>query len=468
MQRLHEFPFPVKNPLYNPSGIGGRILSVRLCLVGIVTCPDDGWRSSGSDGESNSTILDSMVGGRYRLPQLTASTRFTAFRGAFDEEKLILDASARTRLPLAAASAAWAKGSTFRRVAKELSSIIATERKTSVTVEDLERALATIKKDSSDFAHVSFQAKDQYPLKHEAKKSLFESVGGNTQAKLSLSDALALDPRKRMMLAKFGLSPPTGILLYGPPGCGKTLLAKAVAKMLKDPTKGQTDSLPIGGTFISLSSSDIVQAEIGTSEKMVVSAFQFADKNAPAVIFLDEFQALFTKRSRGGSGKLATTLLQCLDDIKHWRDADEDVQNSRGDEMSMGVARVVVLAATNTPWMVDSAFLRPGRFDRVVHVALPNAIERAAILLVHIARMRVRGRDDATVLQLLCEEIAEKTPGFSGADLAALCRAAAIRSLVDMGEDGWLEDKHFFEALDIDVIASSDMSLVQRLINWRP
>jgi SpoVK/Ycf46/Vps4 family AAA+-type ATPase len=494
LQRLHEFPFPLLNPLYNHSSSssssaggeggtgGGRVLSVRLCLIAIVTCPEDGWRKTGE----SSTILDTMVGGRYRLPSLSAKTRLAAFSGALKQESLNLqlDDTAMARLPVAAASAAWAKGSAFRRVATKLREIVKDKSDPEthiVTTQDLERALAWIKNDSADFAQVSFQAQEDSTssssssLQSVGNTSLFESVGGNTQAKVSLEDALALDPNKRRMLARFGLSPPTGILLYGPPGCGKTLLAKAVAKLLKAPSigGGQSDSLALGGTFISLSSSDIVRAEIGTSEKILVSAFDFADKNAPSVIFLDEFQALFTERSRGGSGKLATTLIQCLDDIKRWRDVANSTQEgeisaSSIPEESMEGNRVIVLGATNTPWVVDSAFLRPGRFDRVVHVGLPTTSERESILQVHVSRMRILGRDDPAFLTRLCATIAELTPGLSGADLAALCRAAAIRALLHIGDDGEIEEPHFLEALDKDVRASSDDDLVQRLLKWRP
>ena len=123
----------------------------------------------------------------------------------------------------------------------------------------------------------------------------------------------------------------------------------------------------INGAFISLKASEIVRAEVGQSEKLIVSAFETAHQNTPSVIFIDEFQALFTSRdgehTGGGksSGRLASTLLQCMDDATRWR--DEDVKHS-SDECNKQ-DRVVVLGATNAPWMVDKAFLRPGRFDRV-------------------------------------------------------------------------------------------------------
>ena len=117
--------------------------------------------------------------------------------------------------------------------------------------------------------------------------------------------------------------------------------------------------------------SNIVRSEVGKSEKLIVSAFETARKNTPSVLFIDEFQALFTCRdgvtkSGGGknSGRLASTLLQCMDDITRWRDKDV-VYTSSSAFVPNQKDRVVVLGATNAPWMVDKAFLRPGRFDRV-------------------------------------------------------------------------------------------------------
>ena len=351
----------MKNPLYNLSGRNGRVLSARLCIVGVVTCPDDGWKALQSDvGGEGYSILDSLQGGRYRLPSLTARTRLNAFAGAFDEANIALDQAARRKLPVAAASAAWAKGKAFRRVAAQLLQLTSDSETGKVSASDVEVALASTRRGSAAFAEVSFHSQEDEQTSEMESASVFSSVGGNMDAKVSLEDALALDPGKRRMLQRFGLSPPSGILLYGPPGCGKTLLAKAVASLLQGTISHGDDSYALGGTFISLSSSDIVRAEIGTSEKMLISAFEVAEKNAPSVIFLDEFQALFTERSRGGSGKLATTLLQCMDDLRTF-DKAKDIENSEIEPV-LGRNRVVVLGATNTPWMVDSAFLRPGRF----------------------------------------------------------------------------------------------------------
>ena len=126
--------------------------------------------------------------------------------------------------------------------------------------------------------------------------------------------------------------------------------------------------------------------------------------------------------------------------------------------------RVVVIAATNTPWMIDSAFLRSGRFDRVVHVGLPSVAERKSILQVHIGNMRFRDGENADSIDKLCEELSILAEGFSGADIAALCRAAAVRAL---GEEISVEGYHFRDALNIDVFPSSDEVLVKRLRQWR-
>ena len=257
--------------------------------------------------------------------------------------------------------------------------------------------------------------------------------------------------------------------MFGPPGTGKTCLARAVAQILKSTGSHNSSrkSLPLGGTFVSLGISDIVSAEVGTSEKLIASSFEFARQNSPSVIFLDEFQALFTDRNRGGSGRLTTTLLQCLDDIKRWYGSNVDTQIAE-DASSTEGSRIVVIAATNTPWMIDSAFLRPGRFDRVVHVGLPTAAEREAILLIHVGRMQIRGKEKSDTVNVICRYISSRTEGFSGADLAALCRAAAVRALLEDPETNEVRESHFKEALNHDVCPSSDEALVQRLAQWRP
>ena len=243
---------------------------------------------------------------------------------------------------------------------------------------------------------------------------------------------------------------------------GKTLLAKAVANALR--TKGSSS---IGGAFISLNSSDIVRAEVGESEKLVVQAFHTARTNAPAVIFIDEFQALFTERSSGSSSRLTTTLLQCMDDLQLTSSFIDRTNSDATNEKETNMGRVLVLAATNTPWMIDRAFLRPGRFDRSVLVNLPNEEERISILHLLLSKMKTSIPSDPIEGQLsFWVQLAHRTIGFSGADLAALCRAAAIRCLLEQTDS--VREDHFLDSLDDGIKASSSTSLVKKIEQWRP
>lgn len=444
--RRQEVPFPVQNPLYNLGGKHGVMLTVRLCVVAIVTCPDDGWQSNGG------SILHSMQAGLYRLKSLSVKTRLGAFtralRGVSLEENLV------AQLPILTARATWARGAVFGRVGRVLAEK-ARQQMRPITVEDFTAALVQQSRGSRAVS-VEFSAAERDAVDH------FASVGGSQEAKIALEEALALNPHQKRMLEKFGLSPPTGVLLFGCPGTGKTLLAKAVAKLLK--ARGP-HSTSLGGAFISLSSSDIVRAEVGSGEKIVLAAFETARDNSPSVIFIDEFQALFTERSSSGSSRLTTTLLQCMDDVTQWRDAGH-IEKTHADEYDedADTTSIVVLAATNTPWMVDKAFLRPGRFDRAVHVRLPAFDDRVAILRVHVRKMKLAGCGVEAVSGL-CEQLARQTEGFSGADLAALCRAAAIRCVLQSNEA--IEEHHFLAARELDVYPSTSIDLCKRIEQWR-
>ena len=260
------------------------------------------------------------------------------------------------------------------------------------------------------------------------------------------------------------------------PGTGKTLLAKATALALESES-------PIGGAFINLQATDIVMGAVGQSEKLVVSSFELARQNTPAVIFIDEMQSLFTERGGSGSSQLASTLLQCMDDVSRWREADAKAKEEKAarnpsgaveeDAFDVGKGRIIVLAATNVPWMIDKAFLRPGRFDRVVYVGLPTQEERESILRVHIGNMGVfagKGKDVAEVKEELCKLLAKDTDGLSGADLFALCRAAAIRCIRDKDStvEGGVKESHFLEALQEDIKPSCDKNFVRKLVKWSP
>ncbi|CAB9508741.1 metalloprotease FTSH [Seminavis robusta] len=451
IQRSRQFPFPTKNSLYNVAGKGGFVFSVRLCLVAIVTCPDNGWRSAGVTGTSSTGILNALPMGTYRLPALNAATRIRAFERALERERIELaDNDARQQVQTLAVAALWAKGRQFTLVAKRLQRLIALEGTcAAATAEQVQQAF--------DFYASGKPGGTQLVARQRASSSKldpFSSVGGTGEAKKALLDALTLDASKRALLDSMGLDSPIGVLLYGPPGCGKTLLAKAVASYLG------ADNQLLGGAFIPLNSSDIVQSAVGESEKLIVNAFVAARDNAPSVIFIDEFQALFMERSSSGSSKLSSTLLQCMDDVKQWRKANKSVSTAPTGSSKT----VVVLGATNTPWMLDKSFLRPGRFDRIIHVGLPSERDREAILGVHIGRMRIKGGKDA--VPTISKHVANKTEGYSGADLAALCNSAAIRALIEKCD--CIEEQHFLEEVEKKTGGSSNSQLVLRNQSWRP
>ena len=468
IQSKSEFPFPRKNPLFNLAGSQGICLSVHLCIIGIVTCPDG--RKQRETELTPSSVLGAMVGGRYRLPDLSASTRLAAFRKVIDDEGLALAKSAEMRLQGFAASAVAIRGAAFGLIARQLRHIVETKEEDDLVEADdlvlaLERFLGGPLNSSVSVWVNNVSSPDE---ERQGMVELFSSVGGNSNAKAALEEALAMDPLKRTLLYKFGLLPPAGVLLFGPPGTGKTLLAKAVAKLLRSKSGG---AYSMGGAFISLKASDIVEAEVGTSEKKLVTAFETARNNAPSVIFIDEFQALFTERRGSGSGKLASTLLQCLDDINRWAAVDMEVGNTL-ESVNYARNRVVVIGATNAPWMIDKAFLRAGRFDRTVYVGMPSQEDRASILRVHMEKMSLSIVDGKTPIDMLCSDLAAKTEGFSGADLAALCRAAAVRCLRESDKHGGggcvVTLEHFLGAVREDVTPSSSPALVEQLLNWRP
>ncbi len=192
-----------------------------------------------------------------------------------------------------------------------------------------------------------------------------------------------------------------GLLLYGPPGCGKTFIARATA--------GEC-----GANFVCVSIHDIVNKYWGESEKMVHAVFEEARRHPPTVLFFDEFDALGSSRGRGESQfwkVLVNQLLQEMDGLE-----------GRNDDL-------LVFAATNMPWNVDSAFRRPGRFDRVLFVPPPDTGARASILAQHAARL-----PGGEGLEL--QEIAKQTALFTGADLKSLAERAAERALEASLADG--------------------------------
>ena len=225
----------------------------------------------------------------------------------------------------------------------------------------------------------------------EAPSTRFSDVAGYEGAKQEISEVVDFlkNPQR---YAKAGAMGPRGVLMVGPPGTGKTLLARAVA--------GEA-----GVPFLAITGSGFVELFVGVGASRVRDLFNDAKKRAPAIIFIDEIDAIGQRRGAGFStnDEREQTLNQLL--------AEMD-----GFDRSTGV---VVLAATNRPEVLDPALLRPGRFDRHVEIPLPNQKERAAILTVH-----AKGKSLAADVDF--EVVARSTPGFSGADLANLVNEAAI------------------------------------------
>lgn len=223
----------------------------------------------------------------------------------------------------------------------------------------------------------------------------WNDVGGLAETKQRLTEAVQWPLQYAKLFEQAKLKPPKGILLSGPPGCGKTLLAKAIA----------TES---GLNFISVKGAALLSKYVGESERGVRETFQKARQAAPCIIFFDELDALIPRRSGGGgeshvSERVVSQFLTELDGI-------EDLKG------------VLVLAATNRPDIIDPAVLRPGRFDEIVEIPLPQPPDRAAILEVHL-----RGRPLEATVDV--DALARATGGMSGADLAQLCDQAALLAI---------------------------------------
>jgi proteasome regulatory subunit len=260
--------------------------------------------------------------------------------------------------------------------------------------------------------------------------TVYDDIGGLQDQILEVREAVE-DPLLRPELyKKVGIDPPKGVLLVGPPGTGKTLLAKAVAK--------QTNA-----TFIRFVGSELVQKYIGEGARLVRELFDLARQKAPSIVFIDEIDSVGAKRlelATSGDREVQRTLMQLL--------AELDGFNPLGD--------VKIIGATNRPDILDEALLRPGRFDRIIEIPMPNFESRTAIYKIHSKRMNL---DNTVVL----EELAAKSEGSTGADIKAICTESgmfairenrdivtmvdfekAILKVLDEGEDKGMESGPMF------------------------
>ena len=247
--------------------------------------------------------------------------------------------------------------------------------------------------DAADSASAGIDEADAYDA--EQAGLTLADVAGMTEVKQRLEAAFLAPMRNPDLRRLYGKSLRGGLLLYGPPGCGKTFIARAVAGEL-------------GASFIAVSFADIIDMFVGQSERNIHELFEVARRNAPCVLFLDEVDAIGQKRSQLRHTPMRSAVNQLLLEL------DDVSGNNEG---------VFLLAATNHPWDVDSALRRPGRFDRTLLVLPPDAAAREGVFRYHLKDRPVAGIDLA--------KLARQTDGYSGADIAHICETAAERALMD-------------------------------------
>jgi transitional endoplasmic reticulum ATPase len=251
----------------------------------------------------------------------------------------------------------------------------------------------------------------------EIPKISWEKVGGLKEAKSELKESVEWPLKYAKQFKEVGIKPPRGILLYGPPGTGKTLLAKAVAN-------------ESSANFITVKGPELLNKYVGESERSVRKVFKRARQVAPSIIFFDEIESLTGTRGMGdSSGVKESVVAQLLSEID-------------------GVAElkdVVLIGASNRPDLIDSALLRPGRFEKHIYVPLPDKSARKEVFKVHLKGVKV---DKSVKL----DKLVQKSEGYSGADIEALVRKAGIMAIRDVvgkkTKKAVVKMKHFEQALE--------------------
>lgn len=277
--------------------------------------------------------------------------------------------------------------------------------------------LDKIKVTMEDFteAHKGIQPTAMREVWTEVPEVRWEDVGGLDDVKQKLMEAVEWPIKNPEFFDRMGIRPTKGILLYGPPGTGKTLLAKAIA------TESEAN-------FISVRGPEVLSKWVGESEKAVRQIFQKARQAAPCIIFFDELDSIAPPRGTrmGDSGATDRIVNQLLTEL----------------DGTVLLKNVVVIGATNRPDLLDPALLRPGRFDQIIYAPPPDEEARLAIFRVHTRRMPLAG-------DVSLEKLASLTEGYTGADIEALCREAAMSVAREDIESSEVKMSHFDEALTV-------------------
>jgi transitional endoplasmic reticulum ATPase len=297
---------------------------------------------------------------------------------------------------------------------------------------DEERVLSTIQVKFEDFlvAYKSIVPSGLREVYIEIPEVRFNDIGGLEEAKQVLRENVEYPLKHPDFYEKFNIKPPRGVLLYGPPGCGKTLLAKAIAA-------------ESGANFIAIRGPEILSKWVGESERAIREIFRKAKLHSPSVIFIDEVDAITSIRGyasdSGVTEKIVAQLITEMDGIHDYKG-------------------VVVLAATNRPDLLDPALLRPGRFDKLVYIPPPDYSTRLEILRILTASLPLSPSVNLS-------ELAKVTERYSGADLEALVREAVMIALREGLNVKYIEDRHFSEALKV-VKPSLNENIIRFYEEW--
>nr|MDO8115301.1 CDC48 family AAA ATPase [Candidatus Sigynarchaeota archaeon] len=284
-----------------------------------------------------------------------------------------------------------------------------------------------VTKEDFDSALNNVEASAMREVLIEIPNVKWTDVGGLENTKRALMEAVELPLKNPGLFEKAGIREPSGVLLYGPPGCGKTMLAKAVA------TESEAN-------FITVKGPEIFSKYVGESEKTMREVFRKARTAAPAIIYFDELDAIAPRRGADHSSQVYESMVnQIL--------AEMDGIEAR--------RRIVILGATNRPDLIDDALLRPGRFDVIVYVDPPDRESRMQVLKIHTKKMPI-AEDVPAYLEL----IANNTEGYSGADLENIVREAGMNAIRDKGTSLKTIDRVHFEA----ALNASAPSLTEELI----